>query len=288
MDAELELCWGTVMQAGFADLVDAAGAAGFQAITVNPDQVLSPGFAASEVRARLADAGLRVSNLDALVSVLPGLPSAEFIESYGTYGTGVDIRRGFELTEDDFYRAAELTGAESINLVHFLCDPATPLEAIADAAGGLARRASAHGLRAVFEFLPDTGVPDIATAARLVRMADEPNLAIMLDTRHLARSGGTAGDAAQYAALVGATQVSDLRWATRDAPDRLLPGDGDLALEAMMAPVRAAVPHVTVGIEVFSTELFALSPREAALRAAVSLRGLVERMDAGSHGGAAR
>lgn len=288
MRAELELCWGTVMQAGFAELVEAAGAAGFQAVTMNPDQVLAPAFSAGEVRARLVDAGVRVSNLDALVSVLPGLPSAEFIASYGAYGTGVDIRRGFELTEDEFYRAAELTGAESINLVHFLCDPATPLEAIAEAAGGVARRAAAHGLRTVFEFLPGTGVPDIHAAARLVRMVDDPNLAMMLDTRHLARAGGTAEDVARYADLVGATQVSDLRWATRDQANRLLPGEGDLALEAMMAPVRTAAPQVAVGIEVFSTELFALPAREAAQRAAKTLRDLVERIEAVAQGGDGR
>lgn len=98
MVAEMELCWGTVRQAGLAELIEVAGRAGFQAITVNPAMVAAAGFGVAELRARLADAGVRVSNIDALVSVLPGLPNAEEIErTYQSYGTGLDVPQGFTL-----------------------------------------------------------------------------------------------------------------------------------------------------------------------------------------------
>jgi len=272
---ELELCWGTVLQAGFAELIDAAAHAGFDAVTVNPLLVLRSGLAPADIRALIADSGVRVSNLDALVSVLPGLPSAEFVESYGRNANGVDVSSGYNLTEDDFYRTAEMTGADSINVVHFLGDPETPLESIARAMSDFSRRAAANGLRTVFEFLPATAVPDINTVARLVEMVDEPNFGIMLDTRHLAHSGGTAADVVNHAHLIGATQFSDLRWAARDEDDRLLPGDGELPLQQMLLSVKAAVPLVPIGVEVFGSDLFALHPREAAKRAAKAMRRIM-------------
>jgi len=277
MAAELELCWGTVRQAGLAELIEVAGRAGFQAITVGHDLVDQSGLGAAELRSRLGDAGVRISNIDALVSVLPGMPTPEFIEkTYQSYGTGLDLRRGFTLTEGEFYRTAERTGGDSVNIVHFGGDPATPLEAIAEAVAGVSRRAAAYGLMIVFEFLPGTAVPDINTAARLVEMVSESNMKIMFDTRHLARSGGSVEDVVRHAELVGATQFSDLKWAERDAEDRLLPYEGDLQLKGMLDAVRTAKPEIPIGIEVFSTVLYRLSAAEAAERAARALRKLIK------------
>ena len=273
--AEVELCWGTVRQAGLVELIDVAGRAGFDAITVSPEQVFSSGLSGAELRSRLADAGVRITNLDALVSVLPGLPGPAEIAAMKPYGTGLDVRGGFSITEDDFYRVADLSGAESINVVHFCGDPATPLEALAEALSGVTRRAAARSLVISLEFLPGTAIPDIGTAARLVEMVGAPNLGIMFDTRHLARSGGTVEDLARHAALVAATQFSDLRWTTRDDPNRLLPGEGDLPLGEMLALVRAAKPGVPIGIEVFSTRLYDMPAAEAAALCAASMDRLL-------------
>jgi len=277
---ELELCWGTVRQAKLTELIAVAGQAGFQAVTVSPDLVTASGLGAAELRSRLADAGVRISNIDALVSVLPGLPGPDVIESYISYGTGLDVRRGFVMPEEEFYRAAELTGGDSINVVHFGGDPATPHEAIAAALSGVCRRAARHELLIVVEFLPDTGIADIDTVARLIEMVGEPNLKIMFDTRHLARSGGGPADVASHAELIGAVQISDLKWATRDAPDRLLPGQGDLPLAEMIAPILQAGVRVPLGIEVFSSVLFALPPAEAARQAGEALRALLGQLAA--------
>jgi len=279
--AELELCWGTVRQADLAELIGVAAGAGFQAITVGTDLVAKSGLGAAELRSRLNDTGVRISNLDALISVLPGMPTPEFVDkTYGSYGTGLDVRKGFTTTEDEFYRIAEATGGDSINLVHFGGDPDTPLEAMAEAVAGVSRRAAQRGLMIVFEFLPGTAVPDIDTAGRLARMVDDPNMKIMLDSRHLARSGGTLEDVVRHAELIGATQFSDLKWADRDAENRLMPYEGDLQLEAMVAAVQRANPAVPIGIEVFSTLLYEIPAAEAAERAGGALRKLVEASEA--------
>ena len=275
MNAELELCCGTVQQAELPLLIEVAGAAGFGAVTANPTLYAQAGLTDRELRSRMHDAGIRVSNIDGFGSGLPGMPTGEAIAPYRNFH-GRDVTRTFTTPEDDFYRAAEALGAVSINLVHFAGDPATPFAAMVDATGGICERAARNGLKIVFEFLPGTAVPDITTAAALVDQVGASNLAIMFDTRHLARSGGTTQDVDRHAAKIGAVQLSDLLWSTpADDPNRLLPGAGELPLSDILRSIRRAQPQTPIGIEVFSVALRAMPALEAAQAAADSLRSVL-------------
>jgi len=271
MDAELELCCGTVGRASLPDLIEIGAAAGFGAVTANPTLYAQAGLSDGALQARLSDAGVRVSNIDGFGSGLPGIPTGEAIAPYQFFHER-DVRRTFLTPEDDFYRAAEALGAQSVNLVHFAGDPATPFDAIVEAASGICERAARRGLRIVIEFLPGTAVPDIGAAAALVEAVGAPNFAIMFDTRHLARSGGGTQDVARHAARIGAVQLSDLRLAAIDDPNRLLPGEGDLPLTEILAHLARIRPRPPIGIEVFSSALDAMTPRDAAQAAADSLR----------------
>lgn len=282
MAADLELCCGTVRQADFVELIEVAAAAGFDAITVNPELVEASGLSGPAARALLRDAGIRVSNIDGFGSGLPGIPNGDGLMKYASFG-GRDVRRTFTVPEEAFYRTAELIGGESVNLVHFGGDPSTPFEALVETTAAICRRAASRGLRIVFEFLPNTGIASIGDAARLIAAVGEDNLGIMFDTRHLARTGGVPGDVRKHAALIGAVQVSDLFWATREDPNRLLPGEGELRLAEMVAPVRAHHPDLPIGIEVFSDHLIAMSARDAAVAAADSLRRLMQTIEEPAH-----
>lgn len=277
MDPKFELCCGTIRQASLLELIEAAAGANFDAITVNPDLYRNAGLTDGDLRARLRDAGIRVSNIDGFGSGLPGIPTGGALASYGDY-YGRDVRRTFTTPEDEFYRTAGALGGDSVNLVHFGGDPSTPFAALVEATAAICQRAAGHGLRIVIEFLPNTGVPDITTAAKLISDVGAANLEIMFDTRHLARTSGTPQDAQRHAHMVGAIQVSDLRWTTRDDPNRLLPGEGDLPLAAMVAPVLRAHPALPVGIEVFNDVLVAMPAVQAARAAAASLRMLMSRI----------
>jgi sugar phosphate isomerase/epimerase len=134
------------------------------------------------------------------------------------------------------------------------------------------------------EFLPGTGIPDLPTALELVRAVGADNLGIVLDSWHLARSGGSPAllDAGA-AACIGALQLSDRTRAQilqpyRPMSGRLLPGDGELALVDLLRRVFAAHPDVPVGIEVISDDMRALSASQAASAAAASLRRLLDRL----------
>jgi len=278
MRPELELCCGTVIQADLPNLIQVAGEAGFGAITTNPTHYGNAGLSDAELRARLRDGGVRVTNIDGFCGGLPGAPTGAAIETYRNFN-GRDVSRAFTTPEDEFYRTAEALGAESVNLVHFGADPATPFDALLEATAAICGRAARHGVRIVLEFLPGTGIPDIGTAAALVAQAGAANLGIMFDTRHLARSGGSTPDVARHADAIQAVQFSDLRWSTRDDPNRLLPGEGDLPLADFLALILEAHPTIPVGIEVFSERLAQMTAQDAARASVESLNSLVGRLD---------
>jgi len=278
MRPELELCCGTVIQADLPNLIQVAGETGFGAITTNPTHYRNAGLSDGDLRARLRDGGVRVTNIDGFCGGLPGAPTGTAIEAYRNFN-GRDVSRAFTTPEDEFYRTAEALGAESVNLVHFGADPATPFDALLEATAAICGRAARHGVRIVLEFLPGTGIPDIGTAAALVAQAGAANLGIMFDTRHLARSGGSTPDVARHVGAIRAVQFSDLRWSARDDPNRLLPGEGDLPLADMLALILAAHPTIPVGIEVFSERLAQMTAQDAARASAESLNSLVARLD---------
>jgi sugar phosphate isomerase/epimerase len=143
-------------------------------------------------------------------------------------------------------------------------------------------RAAEEGLRLAIEFLPGTGIPDLATAVAVVQDAGAPNGSVLLDSWHFARGGGTLADLDPDAvAVIGALQLSD-RTPDQDADPyvprrgRKLPGDGALPLAEMIARVSAAHPELPVGAEVLSEEVDALGLAEGTKQVAAALRGVVE------------
>ncbi len=222
--SELELWSYTFRRSTLPELATAAVAAGFDAVTLTPDLFVRSGGDAAHLRAQVEDAGARVTFVDGLVTALPGTPPDPTLP-----------------TLDDCIHIAHETGAGAINLVH-VRGVATPVTELADAFGRACERAAADDLRLAIEFLPNTGIPDLPTAAAIVRAAGAANGSVLLDTWHFARGGGTLADLdAETAALVGALQISD-RTPEQDAEPyvprrgRKLPGDGALPLVEITAP----------------------------------------------------
>jgi sugar phosphate isomerase/epimerase len=218
---------------------------------------------AARLKTRVEDLGLRVTFVDGLCTALPGtnLPPGE-------------------PTIDDCVHIAHATGAGAINLVHVSGVP-TPVGELADAFGQACERAAAEGLRLAIEFLPGTGIPDITTAAAVVREAGAPNGSVLLDTWHFARGGGSLTDLdPATVALIGALQVSD-RSPEQDAEPyvprrgRKLPGAGALPLPEMIARVHAAHPDLPIGAEVLSEEVDALGLEQGCRDIAAAMRAML-------------
>jgi sugar phosphate isomerase/epimerase len=242
--SELELWSFTFRKSTLPELAAAAGAAGFDAVTLTPELFVRSGGDAARLKAQVEDLGLRVTFVDGLVTALPGTPLVDSDEP----------------TIDDCIHIAHSTGAGAINLVH-VGGVATPVDQLGDAFAHACARAAGDGLRLAIEFLPGTGIPDFATAAAVVRAAGAPNGSVLLDTWHFARGGGTLADLDPASvALIGGLQVSD-RAPEQDAEPyvprrgRKIPGDGALPLAEMVRRVRAAHPDLPIGVEVLSEEI---------------------------------
>ena len=138
--------------------------------------------------------------------------------------------------------------------------PATP--ALIDRFSALCDRAAAGNVTVVLEFLPIFAIRNLSEALHVVRSAGRPNSGVLVDTLHLARSGGTPADLlAAGAAMFPYLQLAD---APSEPPadgakgllhealhGRLLPGEGGLPL----AEALRAVPDIAVSVELRSERL---------------------------------
>lgn len=118
----------------------------------------------------------------------------------------------------------------------------------------LGHHAAAAGLRACLEFAAFTTVGSITSATALLDAADCDNLGLLVDPLHLARTGGSPVDLGSvdparfpYAQFCDAPAhgppPSDVPEIIREALDlRLMPGDGALPLDGLLAALPAATP----------------------------------------------
>jgi len=253
----------TVRQASLPELIDLAAANGFTSTTTTTRLYDRAGVSDAELRSRLDGAGVRIGYIDGLSSPLPGTPEGA--------------------TEQACFDMADALGTSAVNVVHFRGGP-VPFAEMADIIGPLAERASGRGIRLLLEFLPGTGIPDFTTACALARAAGSGRVGVMLDTWHLARTGGGPELlTAEAAALVGALQISDRRRSQDGEPEltmggRYLPGRGELPLVDILRPVLAVHPELPAGIEVINDELRAMPAAEASAVAADALGMLLRQL----------
>ena len=149
----------------------------------------------------------------------------------------------------------------------------------------LCEAARPYDVTLCLEFARYTAIPNIAAAERLIRASGAPNARIMLDTLHLARSGGTAADVlATDPSLLSYLQICDaraeepsldrLRWEAQN--DRLLPGEGALPLADI---VRTLPADAAVSVETPCLSLQDLPAAERVRRGVEATRALLARVD---------
>ncbi|MGJ3507686.1 sugar phosphate isomerase/epimerase family protein [Enemella sp. A6] len=277
----LELNWGTIRSAGVADLFDIAAGTGFESVTITAwkyREALAAGTSRDELIARHRASGVAIGYLDGAVRGLPGM---------------ADEEGALKSSLEEAFRLAEDFGIRTFNVTHFGGAVDVDRNRLADAVGEMTARAATEGISIVFEFIPGTGVPDLASGVRLVQQVGAANLSLLFDTWHHWRSGGRLADLeALDPSLIGACQLADMpadRVDTFRADDpeaaernarmyrpmtgRLLPGDGVLPLTEVCAWFATHRPELPWGAEVFSADLDAMAPEDAA---AATYRSLLE------------
>jgi sugar phosphate isomerase/epimerase len=256
-DRLLSLAAGTILEVAPAAAVDVAAAAGFPAVGIWFDPAQWTPRTTAVVRGRLDRTGLVALDVEPVILTPDGDPGDLLVDAAGDLGARHVLVAS---RQPDRPRAIERFGA--------LCDRAAPA-----------------GVTVVLEFLPIMAVRTLGEALSLVADAGRPNGAVLVDTLHLARSGGVPSDlGAVDPSLLPYLQVAD---APSSPPDpsmqglveealhgRCLPGEGALPI----AEVLAAVPGVPLSFELRSRRLREEhpDPRErasAVLAAAHRLRG---------------
>jgi sugar phosphate isomerase/epimerase len=271
--ADLALCSGTLIQYALPEMVEAAAAGGFSAITLWPQDVQrarSAGYRDADLRHLLADHGVVALDLDPLLTWLPG--EAELAQSMAK----VEVA-----SEDEFYRIADVFGAQTLNAVQGFGTEIDFARA-ADAYGALCDRAARHGLTVTLEFVPWSGIRDASIALAIAEKSGRANATVMLDTWHWFRAGADFSHLqALPAARLGGVQINDAPSQGPGDPveamqGRLFPGAGAIPLARVLRALWESGARVRIGVEVFSSALAGLSPAEIGRRAGAAGRAALE------------
>ena len=160
---------------------------------------------------------------------------------------------------------------------------------LADNLCALCEVAAARGLTVDLEFVPWLSVPDLSSAADLVRRCDHSALGIAVDALHFFRSGShIAALSGLPAAWFRYLQICDAPHLTSPpgrkaliheaVEERLLPGEGAIDLVGL---IRAMPPSLPLALEIPQLALAAtVSAGERVARAVEKTRALLRRMAA--------
>lgn len=262
---DLVLHAGTLRNASFLELCDAAVAGAFSAITLYPTHVRrarAEGLRFADMRDALAARGLALADLDPLLNWMPGDAFPNELNA----------------SEAEHYEVAEALGARSLNVAQAF-RPRVDLDEAAEALAGVCDRAAQHGLLITLEYLPWAGIPDAATALEIVTRCGRPNATLMIDTWHTFR--GPTSEAQLRAlpgAKIGSVQINDaprepagdLLSETTSA--RLLPGEGAIPVARWLRLLAELGSQAPIGVEVFSSALDRLAPSEVGRRCGEAAR----------------
>ena len=276
---DLVLCSGTLPRyTDFRQRIEAARAGGFSGFSLWGRDYWAArreGFDDADLCTLLDDYGLGVGEIDPAWWWLPGAADFHLPED-------LDTEEVFCYAEGEMLRLAEAVGARSLNAVDVFGGSWTDEQA-AEGFAALCDRAADRGLLVHLEALPWSRIPDVARAWEIVRLADRPNGGVAVDAWHYFRAGA---DEASLRAVPGervlgiqlddgpAAAERNLLEATLH--ERLLPGEGEFDLTALMRALLDIGSVAPVGVEVFSDALHDLAPVEAARRAGEATRRLLQ------------
>jgi sugar phosphate isomerase/epimerase len=243
----------------FAERVAAAAEAGFAGIGVAIEDYAAcreRGLSDREMRRILDDHGIRAFEL-------------EFLQNWWDEG---ERGRHARVNENLFYSAADSLGSRHINIGCAGPRGTLPaLEVVAERLAALCDRAARHGLLVAFEFMPWSDVPDVATAWRLIGLADRKNGGMLIDTWHYFRG---AADPAQIRAVPpdrffvvqfdDADPVQVGGYIEDTTQRRRLPGEGSFDLIAFIQMLDEMGVNAPISVEILSDEQRARGLGEAA------------------------
>jgi len=219
---QLTLGWLTLLNTKTADVIPAAAAGGFESVSIRitgrkPDEAYDPivgnPAAIRELKQRLADNGLRLSNTS-VYHLYPNVTMEHLkpaIAATAELGAPIMVATCMDPDHDRW-----------VALMRQYCE--------------LAR---AHGITLALEFVPYSEARTVEKGVELVERTGAPNFGLLVDSLHLSRSGGTPADVKRvdpkhivFAQLCDAVATIPPRdqLAIEARTGRRYPGDGALPL----------------------------------------------------------
>jgi len=262
----------------FRELAEAAAAADIPAIALTYreyQRFAGRGERNADMVAAARANGVRVVDIEAVYAVLEADPRGR---------TAAYAERLFGL--------ADLFASESIG-IHSNVDP--DIDVAADRLARFCDQAAAHGLVVGVEPVPVMGLRDLATAWQIMEQASRTNMGLVLDTWHFSRGAGTVDMILSLPGTAFKTvQISDgrleptpnLEYLEDTLTNRMLPGEGEFDLLGIIRALRQVGADVKWDMEICSSTLERLAPKEAALRAADATRNVLAAASASGTGSA--
>jgi sugar phosphate isomerase/epimerase len=208
------------------------------------------GHSDADIRALVADAGLRINCFDPYTRWLPRWEPPDDVPAA--------VRAFLGTEEAEFFRAAEALGASSMTVFEPFGVRWQP-EVLAASLASVCQRAASAGLTVNVEFIPFLGIPDLATAWQAVQHSGAANAGVVLDTWHFFRGRPDLDLLARIPGeRIGAVQVSDAARVPVGSLEidclhhRLPAATGAFPLSTVLAVLQETGGLNDVGPEIFS------------------------------------
>jgi len=266
----VSLCCGTLIDADFRTLVEAASAAGCDGISLwraHYQRGLDAGLSPADMRRLLEEHRLEIVEMDALLVNWSDAGGSDTVDSEHV---------------DALFEMADQLGGRCLNVVSL--GDAVDLDFAVRSIRRIHERLKSSGLLLAVEFLPWCRPGSIGEAIAILDAAGCDNSGLMLDSWHFYKSGE---DFEQLASLpperIVATQNNGVAASPQSADiveetmtERELPGAGCNDLVRFIRTLDEIGSQAPIGVEVFNKELQQLPAMEVATRAADAMRAVLK------------
>ena len=262
-----------VLHLSFPDKVKAARLAGFQQMTIQPQEVIklvTEGVSIADMRAMAADGGIEIARLDPLCPWVPDWRPTNF---------GEDYARAHDISPKLFFDLCDQLGCRYMSLNATFPPDRYTTEQITGFYAEICRQAADHGVTCELECIPMWGVVSLEQGWRILQDSGAKNGGFVFDCTHFTRSNPSLDTLRSIPGqLIHCVQVCDgylpmKSGTTLEAEcfERLWPGEGDFAIGDMLDTLNETGGLTQIGPEVFSAKMATLSAEEVANRSRDSL-----------------
>lgn len=266
MSQEHVLYGGTCWHLPFEEQLHLAQMSGFDVLTTTPAdyrRLRDEGFTADGIRRLADDHDVRISAMDPLTTWAPQWRPDNADEIVDLLAT----------TPDEFFAIADDLELQSFTACVSAPLGSVVLESLYEPFAHMCSRAAEHGLRVDLEFQAQWGLPDLASAWKLIETTGAANAGIMFDIWHFGRSRSDVELLktipvekihtvqlcdGRYEKLPGRTDMEDL------LEDRMLLGEGEFDADGLLKLLFDRGALHRLGPEYFTGSLREMSTEQVA------------------------